>query len=34
VEGHHHAMKEIQEISAIPEQKKEQTRITVTNPDS
>jgi hypothetical protein len=34
VHGHHHAMKEIQEISAIGEVKYEHTRITVTNPDN
>ena len=32
--GHHHAMKEIQEISAIPDVQYELTRVTINNPDS
>jgi hypothetical protein len=33
IKGHHHAMKEIQELSALQEVKLDTTRITITNPD-
>ena len=33
-ELHHHVMKEIQEISAVPDVQHELTRVTITNPDN